>query len=100
MHQAKIKQRSLHYAYIDYQKAFDSVPHSWLIKILEIYKINPELITFLEKIMGKWNTTLNIQTDKDTITTKQSNKKRNISWGLTECFLVLFSPKSTIQHAK
>jgi hypothetical protein len=26
--------------FIDYKKAYDSVPHSWLIKILKIYKIN------------------------------------------------------------
>jgi hypothetical protein len=29
--------------FIDYKKAYDSVPHSWLIKILKIYKINIKL---------------------------------------------------------
>jgi len=43
-HQAKIKQSSLHYAYIDYQKTFNSVLHSWLIQILQIYKVDPKLI--------------------------------------------------------
>ena len=36
-------------AWIDYKKAFDSVPHSWILKCLQMYKINPVLITFIEE---------------------------------------------------
>lgn len=41
--QAKLKKRNLSMAWIDYRKAFDSVPHSWLIQVLNIYKIHPQL---------------------------------------------------------
>ena len=34
---------------IDYKKAFDSVPHSWMFKYLQMYKVHPVLITFIEK---------------------------------------------------
>jgi hypothetical protein len=43
--------------FLDYKKAYDSVPHSWLIKILKIYKINLELINFLSHVMTFWRTT-------------------------------------------
>jgi hypothetical protein len=40
MEQARKNNRNIYTAFIDYKKAYDSVPHSWLIKILKIYKIN------------------------------------------------------------
>jgi hypothetical protein len=48
---AKTKKRNLYNAYTDYQKAFDSVPHSWLIHILQIYKVEPVIVNFLQVIM-------------------------------------------------
>ncbi|XP_064074799.1 uncharacterized protein LOC135194103 [Vanessa tameamea] len=58
--QAHKHNRNLHVTYIDYKKAFDSVPHSWLIRVLQIYKVNPTIITFLEDAMTKWKTTLSL----------------------------------------
>ncbi|KAL0810623.1 hypothetical protein ABMA28_010737 [Loxostege sticticalis] len=48
----------LHSMYIDYRKAYDSVPHSWLLKVLDIYKINPLITHFLQTAMQKWKTSL------------------------------------------
>jgi hypothetical protein len=36
------------------------IPHSWLLKILKIYKINLDLINFLSHGMTFWRTTLNL----------------------------------------
>lgn len=47
LQQAEKEHRNLHICYIDYRKAFDFIPHSWLIQVLEIYKINPNVIQFL-----------------------------------------------------
>ena len=47
LEQAHKDNRNLYIAYIDYHKAFDSVPHSWLIHVLEIYKIDPLIINSL-----------------------------------------------------
>ncbi|KAL0852393.1 hypothetical protein ABMA28_000587 [Loxostege sticticalis] len=63
--------RNLHLTYIDYKKAFDSVPHSWLIRVLQIYKINPTVITFLEDAMTKWKTTLSLTTKFTKIVTEE-----------------------------
>ena len=31
-------------AWVDYQKAYDSVPHSWLLQRLEMHKISPVFV--------------------------------------------------------
>lgn len=58
--QVKTKSRNISLAWIDYKKAFDSVPHSWLIEILKIYKISDMTIKLLQSLMSKWNTTLKL----------------------------------------
>jgi len=35
-----------------HQKAFDSVPHSWIIKSLELIWINNKIISFTKKAMN------------------------------------------------
>jgi len=42
--------------WIDYQKAFDRVPHSWIIKYLEMIGINTNVISFTKKVVGHWRT--------------------------------------------
>ena len=42
------KKRSLRTAWIDYCKAFNSVPHSWILEALDIYKVLPVIINFLK----------------------------------------------------
>ena len=44
--------------WIDYKKAYDSVPHSWILESLRIYGIADNIITFLEKSMKSWQTLL------------------------------------------
>ena len=56
----KKRKKNLSATWIDYKKAFDSVPHSLILKCLQMYKIHPVLITFIEESMSqrKTNTTL------------------------------------------
>ena len=49
----KKRKKNLSTAWIDYKKAFDSVPHSWILKYLQMYKIHPVLITPIEKCMSQ-----------------------------------------------
>ena len=37
---------------IDYRKDFDSVPHTWILKVLQMYKISPTIIHFLTTSTG------------------------------------------------
>ena len=45
-------------AWIDYKKAFDMMPHSWLIECLEIYGAEKNTIRFLKNTMPNWKTIL------------------------------------------
>ena len=54
------KRKNLSTDWIDYKKAFDSVPHSWILKCLQMYKIHPVLITFIEESMSQWNTNMTL----------------------------------------
>ena len=44
--ECKSGKKSLSMAWNDYQKAFDRVPHSWIIKSLELIGINNKVIAF------------------------------------------------------
>ena len=50
--------RNLSTAWIDYKKAFDSVPHTWILKVLQMYKISPTIINFSTISMKEWKTNL------------------------------------------
>ena len=59
------KKRSLSTAWVHYCKVFDSVPHSWNLKALDIYKVSPVIINFLknDNVTILWDYI--IQTDKN-----------------------------------
>lgn len=70
--QCEKTQRNLKICYIDYKKAFDSIPHSWLLKTLEIYKVDPLITNFLKKTMESWRTRIHLTpTTGDTIITDE-----------------------------
>ena len=41
-------------AWIDYRKAYDLVPHSWILECLDMLGIADNVGSFLEKSMKKW----------------------------------------------
>ncbi|XP_044766219.1 uncharacterized protein LOC123322341 [Coccinella septempunctata] len=79
--QAKKKNKNIAVAWIDYQKAYDSVPHSWLIEILEIYKIERRVINTLKFLMNTWRTTLSVSEGKETYETSEILIRRGIFQG-------------------
>ena len=52
----KARSRNLSMAWVDYKKAYNSVPHSWLIRCLDLYKISPTIKKFHAHQMEKWKT--------------------------------------------
>ena len=57
---AKNNKRKLRMVWIDYKKAYDSVPHSWIIKCLKMMGVADNIIIFLEISMKFWKTVLTI----------------------------------------
>ncbi len=51
---------NLQITWIDYRKAYDSVPHSWITKVLSMYKVANNIQQFLKKSMLSWRTTLTL----------------------------------------
>jgi hypothetical protein len=81
MEQARKNNRNIYTAFMDYKKAYDSVPHSWLIKILKIYKINLDIINFLSHVMTFSRTTLNLSINNTKLKSEPIQIKRGIYQG-------------------
>lgn len=65
----KETRKNLSIAWIDYQKAFDSIPHSWLLETMNIYRAPSTLMSFISKTITMWNTDLNLTYGKSETTT-------------------------------
>jgi hypothetical protein len=50
--------KNLSIAWIDYQKAFDSVSKSWVEKSISLVGVNRKTVRFCKLLMEKWNTRL------------------------------------------
>ena len=75
------RKKNLSTAWIDYRKAYDSVPHSWIIKVMEIYKVSPILTNFMKESMRQWRTTMILSHTTGTLTSRQIKIKSGIFQG-------------------
>ena len=55
LEEVKINHGSLITVWLDYQKAFYSVPHEWLMKSLELAKVPIKIINTLKELIKKGN---------------------------------------------
>ena len=81
MEDCKKKKKNLSMSWIDYRKAYDSVPHSWRLKTLQMYRFNEKLIKFMETSMRNWKTTIKLCYNDECVTTDQIKIKRGIFQG-------------------
>ena len=77
----KKRKKNLSTVWIDYKKAFDSVPHSWILKCLQMYRIQPVLITFIEESMSQWKTNMTLVHKEGVLETGPIRIKRGIFQG-------------------
>ena len=52
--------RNLSMIWLDYKKAYDSVPHSWIIEALRLAKIPDTIIAAVQHLISRWSTEINI----------------------------------------
>ena len=58
LREARTKKRFLSMAWIDYRKAYDMVPHSWIKEMLGLVKVAGNVQRLLAGSMGNWKTVL------------------------------------------
>ena len=60
--------RNLSMMWLDYKKAYDSVPHAWILESLRLAKTPESIIQAIEQLISSWKTELNIPTMDGNIT--------------------------------
>ena len=91
--------RNMSITYIDYQKAYDSVPHPWIIETLKTYKISHIIINFLEHAMKMWKIKLILKHDNGILEIPDIQIKRGIFQGDTLSpllFIIAINPLSQL----
>jgi len=73
--ECKCRKKDLCLAGMDYQKTFDRVPHSWIMKHLELIGINNKVISITKKVMSYWRTRMRLHTENKLIETDGINNK-------------------------
>jgi hypothetical protein len=70
LQECKRRKKKLSLAWFYYQKAFDRVPHSWIIKSLELIAIDNKVISFTKKVMPHWRTRMCLHAEQKLIQTE------------------------------
>ncbi|XP_044755032.1 uncharacterized protein LOC123313986 [Coccinella septempunctata] len=81
--QARKKLRNISVAWVDYKKAFDSVPHTWLLKFLEMHGTAGKVIELLGHLMKNWRTSLFVRSGDVLVEAEQIKINRGIFQGDT-----------------
>ena len=58
LNESKTRHKNVAMAVIDFKKAYDMVPQSWIINCFKMYKISHGVINFIEKTMKTWRVEL------------------------------------------
>ena len=74
----KKRKRNFSCVWIDYKKAFGSVPHQW---ILRSFKVSPRIVDFLKHNMTNWKTQITLTYEKGTVMSDNINIRREIFQG-------------------
>ena len=56
--EVKSRYKNLAIAWIDYKKAYDMVPHSWIIECLDLFGVAENIKSLLVNNMAKWKVML------------------------------------------
>ena len=75
------RKRNLSCAWIDYKKIFDNVPHEWILRYLELFKVSPRVVRFLKHNMKNWKTQLIHTHERGTLMSDNINIKKGIFQG-------------------
>ena len=77
-------------AWIDYKKAFDSVPRSWIRRTLGAHKVCPTTVRFTSESMKSWKTNLHLRHASGSLTSRPIK----IMSGIFLLFCIALAPLS------
>ena len=58
LNDCKKRHTNLGMAWIDYKKAYDMIPHLWILESLGLVQVSENIVEFIRKSMKNWNTNL------------------------------------------
>ena len=56
--------------WLNYRKAFNSIPHSWLLQALKLAKVPGIIINAIKNFTESWYTILSLSSETETLTTE------------------------------
>ena len=59
LREVKMFRKNVAMAYIDYRKAYDMVPHSWIFEMMEVTGVTKNVGSLSRRSMNNWCTVLN-----------------------------------------
>ena len=87
--QVKQQRKNLFMMWFDHRKAFDSVPHGWIIKALHLAKVPEKVLNAILRLMELWATKVNLLAEGTNIETESINYLTGVLQG--DCLsLMLF----------
>ena len=92
---AKINKKNLSMVWTDVRKAFDSVTHAWILRVLAMNKTNKRIIKFVENIMKGWKISITVDTVHGKEQLDPINVKRGILQGdsfVVKLFILCHDP--------
>ena len=75
--EAKARRKNIAIGWIDYRKAFDMVPHSWILECLQMFKVAGNVACLVRNSMNSWK--VELSSGKETLA--QVNIRRGIFQG-------------------
>ena len=67
LEEVKKYRRNLFTVWLDYRKAYDSIPHPWILEALRLAKIPEIIVNAVKALISKWSTQLNLPTENSNI---------------------------------
>ena len=87
-------------AWTDYKKAFDSLTHTWIVTVMEMYQICPTIRQFVEASIKEWKTKMWLYHKRGTVGIKQGIFQSDSFSPLLFCLaLILLTNKLNQQGA-
>jgi len=72
------RNKNLSIAWIDYQKAFDSITLSWVEKSIALIEVNSKIVRFCKLSMEKWNTRLILKRKQEVMQSQPIQIRRGL----------------------